>query len=144
MKRKPFDLEAAKRGEPVVTRNGRRWFYGCVMTEAALAFRLVGLVEGNGAPETWYESGSFEGGKSDSDYDLFMAPCRVQAWARLAWTPGYGFWLATRIATEGQEPRDWQEPVPGWNMLAGVRWLSDPVKVGEPQDVQDDEPEGDE
>ncbi len=77
---------------------------------------------------------------ADARKQRAMAPRRVQAWARLCLVAGYGLAVTTRLTPVGQEPPSGLEDMNEWGTLDSVRWLSEPVKVGEPQDGQ----EGDE
>lgn len=70
---RPFDLEAAKRGECLVTRAGRNARFIAHVPDAAEDLRIVYMVEGCACPKFAHEDGLqfFEGW---SDDDLFMAP----------------------------------------------------------------------
>lgn len=69
----PFNLEAAKRGERLVTRAGRNARFIAHVPDAAEDLRIVYMVEGCACPKFAHEDGLqfFEGW---SDDDLFMAP----------------------------------------------------------------------
>ena len=70
---KPFDLEAAKRGEPIVTRDGRPVRFVAHVPEAELSERVVVFATGNIGPTTHGENGAFlRNGPTDND--LFMTP----------------------------------------------------------------------
>lgn len=77
---KPFDLDAAKRGDPLVTRDGR----------AALEFRYFATVDGSykcravieGACESFTLDGVFYV-ERESREDLFMAPRKVTRFLNL-------------------------------------------------------------
>lgn len=70
---KPFDLEAAKRGEPIVTRDGRQVKFVAYVPEAIEKHRLVVLAH-DGNIWTFYEDGCFREDGCPTDIDLFMAP----------------------------------------------------------------------
>jgi hypothetical protein len=69
--RKPFNLEEALAGNPVVTRGGRR-LQQLAKFDAATKFPLVGTVEGevDQCPQTWRLDGGFD--NEESDFDLLM------------------------------------------------------------------------
>ena len=67
---KPFNLEAALRGEKVVTRDGRE-VTQLTHFEIKSAYRLYGVVSGR--LYIWFGDGSFATDLKESDYDLFMA-----------------------------------------------------------------------
>lgn len=70
---KPFDLKAALRGEPVITRDGRPVKIAGYNTEAYDANKLVGWV--GGVVQYWHESGAYhEVNNPNHNFDLFMAP----------------------------------------------------------------------
>lgn len=67
-----FDLEEAKAGKPLVTRDGRTaLFVACV--DKAPGNPVVAWVEGEGVPYVYSKSGRWSGA-SDCIVDLFMAP----------------------------------------------------------------------
>lgn len=81
-KLKPFDLEAAKRGEPMVTRNGRKATFVAHVAECYEQYRLIVLVEGNSSCIHCFENGLFSR-NDDSNDDLFMAPRKVTRWVNI-------------------------------------------------------------
>lgn len=78
---KPFDLEAAKRGEPLITRDGHQaWFVGVAPKEAGAALHQLAVwVDGEFTAYTL--DGKFARPYSEeSDLDLFMAPRTFTHW----------------------------------------------------------------
>ena len=76
---KPFDLEAAKRGEPIVTRDGREAKFIAYVPEMIDESRLLYVVMGRlcrGSKYGKYLTNS----DFDSAFDLFMAPKKRAAW----------------------------------------------------------------
>lgn len=80
---KPFDLELAKQGHPVVTRGGMSARIVCFDAKSP-DYPLVGLFL---VPETDQETharytadGHYWSSKQAHDYDLFMAPRKVTKW----------------------------------------------------------------
>lgn len=93
---KPFDLEAAKAGAPLVTRDGRPAKFIAHVEEAHPCQRLLVLIDGVVRME--FDNGKYLGlggldGESDSD--LFMAPVKRTVWVNL-----YGYGGATWHDTE--------------------------------------------
>jgi hypothetical protein len=82
---KPFNLERALAGDPVVTRDGRP------VTQLTLfnipgRFPLVGVVDNSN--ESWTPTGLFCVNGKTSYFDLFMAPKKRTVWVNLYPTPG--------------------------------------------------------
>jgi len=82
---KPFALEAAKRGEPIVCRDGTPAKFIAYVPEARPAYRVVVLVDDLVAAKCadgrhWPDS--------DSNNDIFMAPKKRTVWVVLY--PGCG------------------------------------------------------
>lgn len=69
---KPFNLEKALAGEPVITRNGRRVLRIAHFPECGEHDRVVAAIEGEGDVYTFYENGNFV--NEENEIDLFMAP----------------------------------------------------------------------
>lgn len=79
---KPFSLEAAKRGEPIVTRDGREAKFIAHVEEAKKPYRVVAMIHGD--VKMFHECGSFFQNKTTlSDLDLFMAPKKRTVWVNL-------------------------------------------------------------
>ena len=68
---KPFDLEAAKRGEPIVTRDGRKAKFVAYVPEAANEM-IVCLIGGD--IFLFQKNGAFVHSQFQDQTDLFMAP----------------------------------------------------------------------
>ena len=79
---KPFNLEAAKAGAPIVTRDGRPAKFIAHVAEAHPNQRLLVLVDGD--VHIRFDNGQFDS-SSDvmSDHDLFMAPVKRTVWVNL-------------------------------------------------------------
>ena len=77
LKMKPFDLEAAKRGELIVCRDGTPAKFIAHVPQAHPTQRLVVLIGENILG--YLESGSWTGVNED-DTDLFMAPKKRTVW----------------------------------------------------------------
>ena len=91
---KPFDLQAAKAGAPLVTRDGRPAKFIAHVGEAQPSQRLVVLIDGG--VYTKFESGGYSKSPAHvSPNDLFMAPIKRTVWANV-----YGYGGATWYNTE--------------------------------------------
>lgn len=77
---KPFDLQAAIRHEPVVTRDGRPYTFGAYNPNAAAAAQIVGWVGDKSISH--YQTGRRSCNDID-DFDLFMAPRKTELWLNL-------------------------------------------------------------
>ena len=79
---KPFDLEAAKAGAPIVTRAGRPAKFIAHVAEAHPGQRLLVLIDGN--IHLKFESGKYAASPDIvSDNDMFMAPVKRTVWVNL-------------------------------------------------------------
>ena len=78
---KPFDLEAAKRGEPIQTRDGTPVKFIAHVPDAQEHQRMVVFFDG----AVWVvgESGNFYQNKFASNHDLFMSPRKRTLWVNL-------------------------------------------------------------
>jgi hypothetical protein len=70
---KPFDLEKAMAGDPVVMRNGTPYKFGAYNKDARGDAKLIGW-DNDGFAYTHLANGNFLNGDNESDNDLFMAP----------------------------------------------------------------------
>lgn len=71
--RRPFDLESAKRGDPLVTRD-RRSARFVAHVEGAANYSVVAYIEGDNIVETYTEEGLLLDEEAATNADLFMAP----------------------------------------------------------------------
>lgn len=90
---KPFDLQKALAGDPVVTRNGIEVLEITYLATAINYSRVqaslnLGVSAGNNV-QRYYENGRCDGDSRDSPYDLFMAPKPVTYYVNLMNT---GLW----------------------------------------------------
>lgn len=87
---KPFDLEAAKNGAEVITRDGRAVRLLCFDRKSEDG-PIVGLVYNADIDEeferSWYCSGQFYKDK-DNKTDLFMKPVKKTGWVNVYDEPG--------------------------------------------------------
>ena len=69
---KPFNLEAALRGEKVVTRDGREVKQLVKFNRVDHPVALWGVVDGEDKPRSWYKDGVHFAILNPSEFDLFM------------------------------------------------------------------------
>lgn len=75
---KPFNLEKAKAGEPLVTRSGKKARFIAYVPEAGTSAKVITFVEGEGHCQQSYENGMYVEDDEDAG-DLFMAPlCQIE------------------------------------------------------------------
>ena len=76
---KPFNLERALAGDPVVTRDGRPVKIAGYNHDAKPQWKLAAWVDGN--LDAWYTDGAQTcSGNRPTDSDLFMAPTERKEW----------------------------------------------------------------
>lgn len=73
MKMNPFNLEAAKRGDRIITRNGQEAKFIAHVPEARSDHRVIALIGTSDVPGGYCENGMYVPHHSN-DADLFMAP----------------------------------------------------------------------
>jgi len=76
---KPFDLEAAKRGEPICNRDRDGCVFITHVPDANHEYRVVALMPFKEV-YCFDETGSYYGGGDESKHDLFMAPRKRTVW----------------------------------------------------------------
>ena len=102
---KPFDLEAAKAGAPIVTRDGRPAKFIAHAAEAHLNQRLLVLIDGTVC--TRFESGKYAASPAHvSDNDLFMAPVKRTVWANVYGYGGATWYNTEKAADDGEKDAD--------------------------------------
>jgi hypothetical protein len=77
---KPFNLEAAQRGDKLVTRAGEEAEFIAYVPKAGEHYQVLALV--GLMPKTYDTNGCFLRG-SESTYDLFMAPKKRTIWLNI-------------------------------------------------------------
>jgi len=87
---KPFNLEAAKAGKPLVTRDGRSVKYVLCVDEATCLDKLIVLLDRGGGLNAILRYPT-NGRYADSKYDLFMAPTKKTYWANVYRSNGFTF-----------------------------------------------------
>lgn len=85
---KPFDLERAKAGDPVVTRDGLPVRIVDFNYKPSIqAYSILVIIQNDDGHEIScaydHKGNYFPGSNTDSVHDLFMAPKKVQYWANV-------------------------------------------------------------
>jgi hypothetical protein len=98
---KPFNLERALAGDPVVTRDGKP------VTQLTLfnisgRFPLVGVVDNSN--ESWTPTGLLCANGQTSCFDLFMAPKKRTVWVNL-YGSGFCHWYNTKAEADEASSR---------------------------------------
>lgn len=86
---KPFNLEEALAGKPVVTRDGRPVKIGGYNPDGCLSVKLIGWVGKNFC--SWLPDGTSSCFPVDSCLDLFMASEKKKGWVNIY--PGRSNWM---------------------------------------------------
>lgn len=109
---KPFDLEAAKAGKPVCTRDGRKVriiSFDRKFLFKGVSYPIIALVEDTAKEETIY--GYNEKGKviieNDTPYkdDLMMLPQKKEGWVRIYKSASNVYYLSSNIYKTEEEAK---------------------------------------
>ena len=79
---KPFDLEAAKAGKPVFTRDGRKARIICFDTKGDPC-PIIALVEENGIESAYHYDKNGQNAYNKSKLDLMMLPEKKEGWVNV-------------------------------------------------------------
>jgi len=96
---KPFDLEAAKRGDPIVTREGTEAKLIAYVPELGELHRVLYTVPNNDYALSCTEDGRHYT-NSQSGYDLFMAPKKRTVWVNFYSATDGLYWSNTFLTKE--------------------------------------------
>lgn len=79
---KPFNLEAAKAGRPVCTRDGRKARIICFDRRDDNNYNIVALIEDKNREEvrSYYNDGKYLSGDEEAPLDLMMLPEKKEGW----------------------------------------------------------------
>ena len=83
---KPFDLEAAKKGKPVCTRDGRKARIICFDRKGYNRFPIVALIMNDDKESdiyTYRPNGKLDNNGNESDKDLMMLPEKHEGWINI-------------------------------------------------------------
>jgi hypothetical protein len=75
---KPFNLQDALAGKPVITRSGHPVTQLTYFSDADIEQKLLGCE--SGTIERWDDQGYYQPSKRESSMDLFMAPVKQTFW----------------------------------------------------------------
>ena len=81
IKMKPFNLQEAKDGKPILTREGQPVKFVAYEPEAVFDERVIGLYLDNKTIGVWTETGTVA--EHEEITDLFMAPIKQEGWAAI-------------------------------------------------------------
>ena len=110
---KPFDLEAAKAGALVVTRDGKKARIICFDLNNGEYVLVVAFTPGNGREGiiSTKKDGRHCTILDDSIYDLFMAPVKKEGWLNIYPNEKVEMWPTKDLAGRNSD----------WNIVACVR-----------------------
>ena len=79
---RPFDLEAAKAGKPVCTRDGRKARIVCFDATNKANLPFIVLIEDNGCEDIFFYGEDGKCNRGD-EYDLMMLPEKKEGWVNI-------------------------------------------------------------
>jgi len=80
---KPFNLERALAGEPVITRNGKKVTELLLFKSGKLIQPLFGIIEGEEGYFCFNKDGMYNISSTEASYDLFMALEKKSVWVNV-------------------------------------------------------------
>ena len=111
--KKPFDLEAAKRGEPLITRDGDKARFVAHVPEACAECRLICFIQDHSSVAQYYENGLYYDSGSECGADLFMDVDvdvpelkKVTLYSALCRDPDGVYFLSTTLFTDEAPARE--------------------------------------
>lgn len=123
-KLKPFDLEKAKQGAKVVTRDGRPVRFICWdKLDDVNTYPIVALVKDKDVTEEEIETYTLDGACVEGekhDLDLFMAPTTVERWINLH--GGFGGLYNYRFYESEQEALKHKDDYGDYVATAKITW----------------------
>ena len=118
---KPFNLEQALAGAPVITREGTEVSRLFTVPEAKPNSRLVAVLE-DGEIATFNEGGRYYSMR-DSSLDLFMAPAKKEGWVVMYHNNSEkDFIVGTKIWASKQDAEIWSKGCGGVFAIAKIEW----------------------
>jgi hypothetical protein len=93
---KPFDLEKALAGEPVVTKNGQSVSQLTLFSLTKDDYCIYGVIEGR--IQRWVRSGQYDVNVENHDLDLFMV--QPEQWVNVYWISRNNNWCNGPYPTE--------------------------------------------
>lgn len=106
---KPFDLEAAKAGKPVCTRDGRKARIICFDAKRKDGKNIIALIpskEYSGFEDlvAYPNNGNYHGGH-ENDGDLMMLPQKKEGWVRIYKSASNVYYLSSNIYKTEEEAK---------------------------------------
>ena len=98
MNLKPFNLDRALAGDPVVTREGKPVTDLVRQLSVNDEFKLCGVLIG--ARQSWKENGGWHA-VTESPHDLFMSPRKVMRWVNFR-ISGDAYWYNSKDRAEAE------------------------------------------
>jgi len=84
MIKKPFDLDKARAGHPLVARNGSLGKFIAYIPECKQGYRVLALIAGHDEPTMHYDDGSVWGEEGNpSEHDLFLLGRTREGWINI-------------------------------------------------------------
>lgn len=89
---RPFNIEEAKEGKPVCTRDGRPVRILCLDVAGELIYKIVALVMESGTEylHRYMENGRYNNNKENKS-DLMMAPEKKEGWINIYHAPSFHY-----------------------------------------------------
>jgi hypothetical protein len=116
MNMKPFNLEAALRGEPVVTRDGRQVILAGFSPKIAEPISLAAWARSTRPDDksatllAYNSKGQFYPDGEASPFDLFMAPRVVTKWGAVLRNSFGQYVVSAHVWDSEEEAREYQQP----------------------------------
>lgn len=120
---KPFDLEAAKAGAPIITRSGVPVRFVEHLPKATEGFQIIVIAE-EMYVYTYYDNGKMYDETGDDPMDLFMAPVKRTVWVNLIGSfcaENQVRWFDSQNAADSDFDR-WREIFPDMKRLGNCAW----------------------
>jgi len=112
-----FNLEEAKAGKPLVTRDGRDAKFIAHVPECTMTNRIIALISGKSVVFEYSEKGIYVGGDGKSGKDLFMKT--KKEFANLFLENIYGKWISY----------DSEEEAKKWAKLSNFEYVAIAVPI---------------
>lgn len=91
MNNKPFDLQKALAGEPVITRSGKKIVDIYHFKYSGSTFSVLATIEGSNSEACYTVDGKYHLLDAEHKNDLFMAPEKKTVWVNISKYPDMGF-----------------------------------------------------
>ena len=110
---KPFDIELAKAGHPVCTREGKPVRIICFDRKNINGCSIMALIDKDNYEncESYSIHGKFYENGRESEYDLFMAPVKKEGWINLYKEDGVTRTQSVKIYPSKEDALDCHYPI---------------------------------